>query len=67
MLANYDIRTIHEMLGHSNDTTTMIYTHTVKSRPLKERLSPLDLSADVGGFVPFVSERYLGQSAGIGG
>ena len=43
--ANYDIRTIQEMLGHSNVTTTMIYTHTVKSRTLKERRSPLDLSA----------------------
>jgi hypothetical protein len=67
LLANYDIRTSQEMLGHSNVTTTMIYTHTMKSRILKERRSPLDLSADVGGFVPFVSERYLGQSAGIGG
>jgi len=45
--ANYDIRTIQEMLGHSNVTTTMIYTHTVKSRTLKERRSPLDLSAAV--------------------
>ena len=40
--ANYDIRTIQEMLGHSDVRTTMIYTHTVKSRTLKERRSPLD-------------------------
>jgi integron integrase len=40
--ANYDIRTIQEMLGHSDVRTTMIYTHTVKSRTLKERTSPLD-------------------------
>lgn len=39
---NYDIRTIQEMLGHSDVRTTMIYTHTVKSRTLKERRSPLD-------------------------
>jgi len=39
---NYDIRTIQEMLGHSDVRTTMIYTHTVKSRTLKERKSPLD-------------------------
>lgn len=39
---NYDIRTIQEMLGHSDVRTTMIYTHTVKSRTQKERRSPLD-------------------------
>ncbi len=42
LLNNYDIRTIQEMLGHSDVKTTMIYTHTVKSRTLKERKSPLD-------------------------
>jgi site-specific recombinase XerD len=40
--ANYDIRTIHELLGHSDVRTTMIYTHTIKSRTLKEARSPLD-------------------------
>jgi site-specific recombinase XerD len=40
--ANYDIRTIQESLGHSNVRTTMIYTHTVRSRTLKEAKSPLD-------------------------
>lgn len=29
MQANSDIRTIHELLGHSDMKTTMIYTHTV--------------------------------------
>lgn len=42
---NYDIRTIQEMLGHSDVRTTMIYTHTVKSRTQKERKSPLDFPA----------------------
>ena len=41
---NYDIRTIQEMLGHSDVRTTMIYTHTVKSVSKKEMRSPLDFS-----------------------
>jgi len=39
--ANYDIRQIQQMLGHSDVRTTMIYTHVIKTdlKPLK---SPLD-------------------------
>jgi len=40
--ANYDIRTIQTMLGHTDVRTTMIYTHCIPSRTAKEAKSPLD-------------------------
>lgn len=40
--AGFDIRMIQELLGHSDVRTTMIYTHTIKSRTIKESKSPLD-------------------------
>ena len=40
--ANHNIRTIQELLEHSDVKTTMIYTHTVPSVTVKEAKSPLD-------------------------
>lgn len=40
--ANYDIRTIQDLLGHSDVRTTKIYTRTIKGRAIREARSPLD-------------------------
>jgi integron integrase len=42
--AGYDIRTLQELLGHSDVRTTMIYTHTIQ-KDAKPIVSPLDMPA----------------------